>query len=956
MKSSRVRGLIVSLLLGIVISACGGSDSPVSNDNAHAQSLENNSSDASSSSSSPSADSNTNELPPPDPVFVGESFLVGRNDDACPVYYRPFEATINIPIVVNDQRNTIARNPNITSFLVPFNRGPALYSTKGLIVRDADGNRLPAQFETLSRWNTVHPDNCRQPVRAVYAFVHATPPPGTSTIWRIQHPTSTEGENTTMSITEQSSPAAWIISTGPARFTIRQERFEGLSKVEVRQENGSFTTISEISEDATAAGFQLDHNGSKSTTTLAPWYLKLERAGPQVATIAARGFYADENGTRDLGYTIRLTFVAGSSTVKIDHTYYHGAVAGFQANEAANLTRIGRAWMSIPLSAPISNVAVRAQTDIQNISDPTSSVQVEQIKRIPRDAVVNATNPHRGSTETEEIRYAITANDQTTVSTGGATHPFLAVETPQGAAIATVARMAVREPQGLRYNSGLNALEIDFTSSLIQVGGGRGIWSSAAVDFAPTAPDLQLRASMLQQWSERPLLGTPHITILNPTGIAGPYAAVVMPPYRNIFARLQTIHENTRGYLERARITGIQIWPDLPRTSCDADFNCPTVLGKLYEGGDNNYWNWAKVGLDEFFRTGDNRFIYDFSLGEAITYAETLAIRPDHDNLEASSVTGLAPCFGNSRGNSGDYREGLNHRRDNCPGDYSYDKHLSLAYLATADRRFVDFFEEAGENAVNRFGFPPVDQTQPFLELTLSRLSTQRLETVVVGAEFARDPIASQRLRDALQLYSDFMLERVLINGHSCDTAGSGSNSALSTGRCISSIGWMMPSAYDTIRRMAFLTNNLDLMRWLVMYPVQAAKQFTVLDANGLPDISKQHDASTNNSLNGWRTTYACNVSSAGVDDTTCKKNTTLENNGYFYNDGMVAFLNAFGLGLAVKPSDPNRLCQWLPTTYTAFVDNMSMSEVNQEIWGKSSGQAFSFANEALAAMTHYCR
>jgi hypothetical protein len=133
-------------------------------------------------------------------------------------------------------------------------------------------------------------------------------------------------------------------------------------------------------------------------------------------------------------------------------------------------------------------------------------------------------------------------------------------------------------------------------------------------------------------------------------------------------------------------------------------------------------------------------------------------------------VTGLAPCYGSSRGFSGDFIEGLNNRRDNCPADYSYSKTLKVAYLATADRRFVDYFEEAGRGAVNAFGEPPM-QPEPYLELNLTRLSEQRLENLANGAEFARDPEASSFLRQKLADYATFMLGRSLIDGHACDTA-----------------------------------------------------------------------------------------------------------------------------------------------------------------------------------------
>src|SRR5207245_412093 len=125
-----------------------------------------------------------------------------------------------------------------------------------------------------------------------------------------------------------------------------------------------------------------------------------------------------------------------------------------------------------------------------------------------------------------------------------------------------------------------------------------------------------------------------------------------------------------------------------------------------------------------------------------------------------------------SRGYAGDFKEGLNHRRDTCPADYTYDASMALAYLATADRRFVDYFEEAGVNVVTRFVLPPPVVADQYLEVAMDRLSHQRLELLANGAEFGRDPSVAPYLLSALVVYVDSMLMRVLVDGHSCAMGG----------------------------------------------------------------------------------------------------------------------------------------------------------------------------------------
>ena len=527
-----------------------------------------------------------------------------------------------------------------------------------------------------------------------------------------------------MVITEAAT--AWVIDTGVARFTINRSPFQGLSSVELRDPQGQMVVVSALNPGE--SNFILEHEGQKTTVTMDPWYLQLERPGPQVATVAARGFYADASGGRDLAYTIRIHFYEGSGIVRVEHTYYHGAVANAFTDGANNTTLIDASRMRLPLQVAATELRARADQTVHT-AGPGAPLELEQEKRGP---------------ESPQVRFHLDAEGGNVEQGTWARNPFITAVTPNFHVSATIGRMASREPQALSWEPE-GALNLEFTSTPMQVGGARGIWSVGAIRFALGAPD-DAQADALQLHAERPLLGAPHPSYVNGTGTIGPYAISTTGPYSQYFTLFEDIHQRTAQYLEEFAVTGLQIWPDLPASSCYENFNCDAERNRYYEGGQNNYWNWSKPGIDEFFRTGDNRYIYDFSLGEAITFVETLAYRTDHDRLDDSAVMGLAPCYGSSRGFSGDYREGLNNRRDNCPADYTYDKTLKVAFLATGDRRFVDYFEEAGVSVIGTFGDPP-SMTEAFLELNLARISEQRLELMSNAAEFSRDPGAQ---RDAL--------------------------------------------------------------------------------------------------------------------------------------------------------------------------------------------------------------
>lgn len=838
---------------------------------------------------------------------------------------------VSVQLRVDDRDQTLQRDPRVTGFPVPFARALALTSVADLGVIDAAGTPLPTQLEVLSRWDG-RPDDATRPIRWAYAWVGAVPTAGTAATWTLAQGASQAPATGTLAISE--SAAAWVIDTGAARFTIDRATFNGLSKVELPAAAGGFTTVSDA---GTAGGFFVTHEGVgvTSTRTLAPWRLALERSGPVLATVVARGFYAaPATGTRDLGYTIRMHFVRGSGVVRIEHTYYHGAVAGWGADGAANATRIQRAWLRIPVSGATA-LRVRADATVHDAS-PSGSVRLEQLKRTP---------------SASDLRFELAIGTPVAESGALAKHPVLSVATPGATVSATIARMAVRDPQGLRWDPS-GALDIDFTSAPMQVGGARGIWSVATVDFAPPGASAALRGDILQRAAEAPFIGAPDVAWLNASNAIGPYAAAPAARFAPVHARLDDLHARTNEYLARARITGLQLWPDLPRASCDSEFTCDTVLGAYFEGGDDNYWNWSKPGLDTFFRTAQNFSAHDFAIAEATTFAETLAFRVDHDRLDDSSVTGLTPCYGSGRGwTEDDWQEGLNHRRDNCPADYSYNKTLRFAYLATADRRFVDYFEEVGEAVATTFGDPPPNDPQPYLELSVFRLAEQRLEFLADGAEFAQTPAVSDRLRRILRADVDFMLGRSLISGHACDTSSTGTSDAKVLGTCIAPQGWMMPVVIDWAVRVGRYLDHAGLLQWVRDFGAHAATHYTVLDAGGLPDDAAMDANSADNAANGWRTEFTCEANAGGIVEASCKKATGGENANRFYPDGALAFLNVFGLVLAGDPADPGRICEWLPDAYQHAFERLTDGDINARIWGKASGQAFAFSPETLGAL-----
>ncbi len=842
---------------------------------------------------------------------------------------------LDIPIVVNDGENDwVFRDPKYTRFMIPFSRAENLRSLDKLAVFNGAGARLPAQFEVLSRWGGPHSD-CGSGIRFAYAHVRATPTPTTVEQWRVKSVPDNKGEMSPLSVQDRSG--SWLIDTGVARFELPKDRLQGLGKVTVKNASGKWKQV------AKPGRFVLEQpDGVFDAAQGKAWKLELERRGPQVVTVLARGHYPSaKNKTpgrkakdRGLGYTVRIHFYAGASTVRVEHTYFFGVLAGWNATEATRLTQVKRAFLEVPLVEKTKAVYARMNTNILGLP-ANATARIEQEKRVPKRP---------------DVYYAIRSKGKIVESGGYGWLPFMAAIGSEHYALATIGRMAVRDPQGITWNHKRTALQVEFTSSPIQVGSARGIWSTAAVDFGAGKPDGN-RAYAVQQLAERPLLGTPDVRYLNSTETIGPYAVDEDGPGGRFFDLVKNLHESTRDYLQEYRITGIQLWPDLSRDSCKKDGVCDRLKKGYFAGGDNNYWNWSKPGIDEFFRTGNNAFIYDFSLAEALTFAETITIRPYHDLINDSSVAGLAPCYGSGYGWSQEWIEGLNHRRDNCPADYTYNKTLAVAYIASGDGRLADYFEEAGIGVANIWG-KVGPKPQPYLEINLKRLSEQRLENLINGAEFSRDAKSNAFLRKKLREYVDHMLGRALIDGHSCDISGKGVDDARKLGVCWSQQAWMLPVSIAWTVRASRLLQHQGLSAWIIKHGEVSAKNHTVLDGSGLPDIAQARSSSGDNNDNGWRTIYSCKTDKKGVVESTCKKATKGENSLYFYANGMVAYLNVHGAVLGSNAKDPNRICKWLPKAYDRALGGMTAASLNGGVWGKSPGQALGMAAETVGALS----
>lgn len=844
------------------------------------------------------------------------------------------EHTFEQPIAVADDTG-LERWPPVLAFPIAFPRAARLSSLSGFFASTAGGPRLPAQLEVLSRWGDG-PDACDAPIRWAYTFVLGELAPGARGYLSLRHE---PGELPAMkpAIEIEEDEAQLTVDTGPARFTVRRDWFNGLSRVELRGPGG-WRTIADVPSTGDAGMLVDTGRGLASPIFGRRLALELERRGPNVATLVARGTYATRDHADVFRYTLRLHFYAGTGVVAVDHTYYNGETTDHTARGGRNLVRSARVLMRIPLLVPSSpgelEVTVRGHDRLHRV---TASAPVELAQ-------------HKRSPERPEPRFSILHGREVLEEGAFAEQAMVAAAAGGVYAAATIGFLSARDPQGLRVDAGPGArpaLELLWQSEPLQIGGARGIWSKAVLDFGDVATvDLPKRGHQLYAHATRPLLGVPSVEYLNTTRAFAPLPGELPAPLQALDRDLDRVHDTTRDHLRRYRITGTQLWPDLPRTSCRG-VACTELERGYFEGGDDNYWDWSLVELTAFLRTGDPAFVHDFALGEAMTMAETISFRTNPwSRASRSSFGGFSPCYGGGRGEDGVWSEGLNHRMGTCPGDYSYNKVHYLAYLLTADRRFLELFEEGAETALRMYKDPPRTRPDRWLELSASRTTYQYLEPLLCAAELSRAGSAvNRRYRDRALAYFEHMRTRALERGHTCNLLGSGEDDPKLAGECTSDQAWMLPPWIEWVSRLAELYDVKTARAWLREFAETNTRRHTVAGDTGLPDLSREAAGE------GWRTTYRCKASRRGVLDDTCERVTEMEHSGRFYPNGMVAYLSALGVVLGADPSDPAGLCAWLPEAYAEALARMD-TQTNGYVWGKELGQAYALAQQALGAIT----
>jgi len=192
----------------------------------------------------------------------------------------------------------VARRAEPASGGVPFKKGQ-VKSVAELALFDAAGRPVPAQFSKLAPYE----DGSVQ--WALVDFMADVPANGKAEF--IVKKGNAAMPARPISIKEAGETVT--VDTGAARFTVNRARFSLLESVALEGEKVGGSGSLEIA-DASGKVFEAGK----------PFRVSWEYKGPVRATLRVDGPYLDEAGEEFVRYTTRLTFWAGLSAVRVEHS------------------------------------------------------------------------------------------------------------------------------------------------------------------------------------------------------------------------------------------------------------------------------------------------------------------------------------------------------------------------------------------------------------------------------------------------------------------------------------------------------------------------------------------------------------------------------------------------------------------------------------------------------------
>lgn len=220
-----------------------------------------------------------------------------------------FSATVDL--TVREQYGVARTNAPVTTGVPLPETGGITDVTK---LRLLDGaTPIDAQFKVLSRWGGKSTDTTK-PIQWVLVDSQVSATANSNDVYTLEFGSSISTPSVTNPITHTEDSSEIVVDTGDAVFTVSKTAFNIIKQATV----SGTSFLDSASEGAVI----LDSFGTKYFANNQVTSVAIEEDGPMRLVVVAKGFHEDDAATdaNFYGYTTRIHFYKGKSTVRVVHT------------------------------------------------------------------------------------------------------------------------------------------------------------------------------------------------------------------------------------------------------------------------------------------------------------------------------------------------------------------------------------------------------------------------------------------------------------------------------------------------------------------------------------------------------------------------------------------------------------------------------------------------------------
>lgn len=617
---------------------------------------------------------------------------------------------LSVPLAVPEFSGVARVNEPVRSG-VPLPRYAEIFSPSNLRLLRA-GVPVPARFTVLGRWASSAADT-NAPIRWVLVDFNADVPASGTNVW-----TLTEGGPgpalPAVGVVESATNV--VITTGPARFEISKTRGSLLDAAWLDLNGDSvFGANEQILFPAPDTGpFVVPTNTEYRGANTAPLSTAVEESGPGIVVVRVDGFHRDNGVNQLLRYVTRLTFYAGRSWVKVNHTIIEGRVAGSGNGDFPDGQQV----------TPFSRAGLRLRLALSGAVTARVTADSPTPRSFTLAGADTAAVRQRTPTNYTQLAYEVRQNNGVVETGARARQALLDLADPQWGLAVTTRDFYRKGPQQLT-GAADGTVTVEFPSEAYTIYQAMGLNEEVLLNFHAAATPFATLFADGQGFGKDPLFAVAPAAWYCGSGAfleLTPAPATRHPAHDSILAQH---YQQTLAWAEEGRSFGLLNWLDMPIDRYAGDVDPHDVPYG------NSYYDAPGAEIREFARRADFLWLRNLAFPQIRHWFTTDCFDTDDPAHAFNGISGS---------------RGIVHR-GGFSGEYHYMESLWDYYNLTGDRRAL----ERGLAAARSYAFSPAWRNDYDLGLPggpglTGRMISQKLNTLVESFLASGDATLRARL------------------------------------------------------------------------------------------------------------------------------------------------------------------------------------------------------------------